>query len=59
MMPCTFERSATNIKYVFHCDVCGAYASFGYGVNLSAAIDNKDARRAGQWFCAVHNPTKH
>lgn len=53
-MPCTFERSGPNIKYVFRCNVCNAYASFGYGVNLSAAIEAKDPKRAGQWYCGLH-----
>jgi len=56
MMPCTFEKSGPHLKYVMRCEVCGAYASFGHGANLSAAIDHKDAKRAGQWFCASHNP---
>jgi hypothetical protein len=56
MMPVTFEKSATNLKPVMRCEICGQYASHGLGVNLSAAIDRKDAKLAGTWFCRQHLP---
>jgi hypothetical protein len=31
------------------CSVCGAWGSYGFGVNLRTG-------RMGQWFCAAHRP---
>lgn len=31
------------------CSVCGAWGSYGFGVNLRQ-------RRKGRWFCAAHRP---
>ena len=33
------------------CSVCGAWGSYGFGVNLRAG-------RMGRWFCAVHRPQR-
>ena len=42
------------LHFVHACCVCGAWGSFGYGVNLRAAQEKKDVRLAGKWFCAAH-----
>jgi hypothetical protein len=35
--------------YLHFCSECGAWAAFGYGVNLRAG-------RLGRWYCAAHRP---
>jgi hypothetical protein len=56
MMPMTFARSGPSLKYLPLCDVCGGFALFGFDVRLGLAIDRKDAKLGGQWFCSEHQP---
>lgn len=41
---------------LFFCEVCRKPAQFGYAVDLRKALDTKDARHAGKWYCAEHRP---
>jgi hypothetical protein len=34
-----------------HCEVCGEWGAFGYGVSLQRG-------RAGKWFCFAHRPSQ-
>ena len=46
------ERVIKDPEYqpiVFRCAICGAYACYGYGVNLRAD-------RIGTWYCPQHKP---
>ena len=39
----------SNDLYLHFCAECGAWGSFGYGVNMRA-------ERPGRWYCAAHRP---
>lgn len=50
---------------VFRCEVCGAPACFGFGVQYRAALkareDGQDAKARefiGRWFCGSHVPAE-
>lgn len=45
------ESSPGHRVMVETCDVCGAPAPFGEGVNMRAALRTGDASKAGRWFC--------
>lgn len=42
---------------LYSCEVCSEPASFGYDVgSIRDAIDHKDAKRLGRWYCLKHKP---
>ena len=45
----TFTDGFESNPPVYYCEVCGGYASHGYGVNLRAD-------KTGKWYCAKHKP---
>jgi hypothetical protein len=45
----TFTDNYETDKPVYYCEVCGGYASHGYGVNLRAG-------KTGRWYCNTHKP---
>ena len=45
----TFTDGYESNPPVYYCEVCGGYASHGYGVNLRAG-------KIGKWYCAKHKP---
>jgi hypothetical protein len=50
--PCEARRGRVEEKdglFVHFCEVCGAWGTFGYNVNLRA-------KRLGYWYCAIHRP---
>lgn len=64
-MPASLKRLRQNGASVFlHvCEVCGADASFGVGVNMRLALERRAAgdlagakRHLGKWFCREHRP---
>lgn len=59
MMPVRSHQIEGGSKVLlFACDVCGAPASFGEGVNVRAALATGDVKKAGTWYCAAHcDPT--
>jgi hypothetical protein len=52
-MPCASRRGRVQklegAVVLHYCVECGAWGSFGYGVNLRAG-------RLGRWYCAAHRP---
>lgn len=64
-MPASLKRlrdSDTSV-YLHVCEVCGANAPFGVGVNLRLAMERLAAgdlagakRHLGKWFCREHRP---
>ena len=55
MMPVRSVESSPGHRVVVHeCEVCGAPAAFGIGVNLRRALETGDVKHAGRWFCFEH-----
>jgi hypothetical protein len=64
-MPVSLKRlrqSGTSV-FIHLCETCGAEASFGYGVELRAALNKLAAgdvasakRLLGKWYCREHRP---
>lgn len=47
-----FVADSGGVHFTHPCGLCGhAVAPFGYGVRLRAAMNAKDAKRAGRWLC--------
>lgn len=46
------ESSPGHRVLEFRCD-CGDYAVVGEGCNIRAAMNTKDVKRAGTWYCGV------
>lgn len=51
-MSVTFERDGEALHAVFRCETCGRYACFGENVHLRQAIERRDPKAAGRWWCA-------
>lgn len=47
-------RMVTPLATITTCEVCGASAPFGEGVNLRRAIAERKAELAGKWWCRKH-----
>ena len=51
--PCAARRGRVEElpdgSFLHFCAECGAWGSFGYGVNMRAG-------RPGRWYCAAHRP---
>ncbi|MBG6211705.1 hypothetical protein IWQ49_006396 [Labrenzia sp. EL_126] len=45
-------------NFVPFCEVCGRYASFGYGVQLRLFMTLNKQELAGKWYCAAHRPER-
>lgn len=52
------EEKTGSENFVPLCEVCGQYASFGYGVRLRLFMLLKRPKDAGKWYCAAHRPEK-
>lgn len=58
-MPARFEKDARGAAHFMHeCEVCGAWGSFGVGVQLRHAMRLQRQHLAGKWYCAAHRPEK-
>ena len=62
-MPASLKtiRSTGGLVFLHTCEVCGADASFGFGVSMRTALDRLKAGDAvgakkylGRWFCGEH-----
>jgi hypothetical protein len=52
MMPVRSVESSPGHRVFAHdCEVCGAPAAFGIGVNLRRALETGDVKHAGKWWC--------
>lgn len=59
-------RSSGSLVFLHTCEVCGADASFGFGVSLRIAVTRLEAgdpvgakRLLGKWFCGEHRAMAH
>lgn len=51
-MPARMQKLGTGaLVLVATCETCGRPANFGDGVNMRQAIEAKDGKLAGRWFC--------
>ncbi len=50
------ESSPGNRVFQFTCEVCGAMATEGFGVDLRRAMATGDVKHAGRWYCSAHVP---
>lgn len=50
-MPVVFEPDGDAVHAVFRCEHCGGYAAYGYGVHLREAIEKRDPKLGGKWWC--------
>ncbi|QEH36528.1 hypothetical protein OJF2_51120 [Aquisphaera giovannonii] len=64
-MPVSLKRIRQSGALIFlhTCEVCGAAASFGFGVSMRLALNALEAGdkasaklHLGQWFCREHRP---
>lgn len=56
MMPARTEKIEGGRRAIlFSCEICGAPASFGFGVvGIREALASKDVRKLGLWSCFAH-----
>lgn len=54
-MPVKSVESSPGHRVLTHtCEMCGAPASFGEGVDLRRALATGNVAHAGKWFCFEH-----